>query len=425
MLSGLLDMPWWGYVLATLAMTHVTIASVTIYLHRHQAHRALDLHPAMAHFFRFWLWLTTGTITEQWVAVHRKHHACVESEEDPHSPKIFGIRKVLLEGVELYRIGARDPEDDRQIQPRMPGRLARAQRLQAVHEPRVLPHAAHRRDPVRTCRHHDLGGTDALDPRPRGWRHQRRRPLVGLPELRDAGHLHEHRPLGDPHRRRRAAQQHHHAFASSAKLSSKPWEFDIGWAYIRGLEFLRLARVKKLPPEVVMVPGKIDPDVETIQAVISNRFHVMADYARRVLSRVHAEEIAKNRLEPARPPDVGALASHPRGVTAEPRGETAPGAGSLLTATPSIPSTGTSTNSRRCGSSAMRPMNTWWKRCASGAGRRRRAACEPSRSSPGHCRRIRCVRGTLLPDLTPRPFAGPVRKSRPMGGFFALGAFAT
>ena len=110
MYSGLLDLPWWGYVLATLGMTHVTIASITIYLHRHQAHRALDLHPALAHFFRFWLWLATGTVTGEWVAVHRKHHACVESGEDPHSPKTFGIKKLLLEGAELYREAARDRE---------------------------------------------------------------------------------------------------------------------------------------------------------------------------------------------------------------------------------------------------------------------------------------------------------------------------
>src|SRR5688572_6562054 len=101
--SGWLDLPWWGFVIVALGLTHITIAAVTIYLHRHQAHRALELHPVMAHFFRFWLWLTTGMVTREWAAIHRKHHARCETPDDPHSPQQFGIRKVLLEGAELYR----------------------------------------------------------------------------------------------------------------------------------------------------------------------------------------------------------------------------------------------------------------------------------------------------------------------------------
>src|SRR3982751_6408350 len=108
--SGWLDLPWWGYMVAALILTQITIASVTIFLHRHQAHRALDLHPVVAHFFRFWLWLTTGMGTKAWAAVHRKHHARVETADDPHSPQILGIRKVLLEGAELYRVSACDPD---------------------------------------------------------------------------------------------------------------------------------------------------------------------------------------------------------------------------------------------------------------------------------------------------------------------------
>ena len=292
MLTGLLDMPWWGYVLATLAMTHVTIASVTIYLHRHQAHRALDLHPAVAHFFRFWLWLTTGTVTEEWVAVHRKHHARVESVEDPHSPKIHGIKKLLLEGAELYRIGARDPETIAKYNHGCPDDWLERN----VYKP-----------------HTDRGYylmllIDVVLFGPIGitiWAVQMLWiPIFAAGVINGVGHWWGYRnyetqdistnivPWGvliggeELH-------NNHHAFASSAKLSSKPWEFDVGWAYIRMLEFLRLARVRKLPPEVVMVPGKRDLDIETVQALVSNRFHVMADYAKRVLSRVHAEEIAK------------------------------------------------------------------------------------------------------------------------------------
>ncbi|MFT5351806.1 MAG: stearoyl-CoA desaturase (delta-9 desaturase), partial [Gammaproteobacteria bacterium] len=104
------DLPVWTYVLITLGLTHVTIASVTIFLHRHQTHRALDLHPCISHFFRLWLWLTTGTVTKEWVAIHRKHHARVEADEDPHSPQRVGVLKVLLQGAELYRKEARNPE---------------------------------------------------------------------------------------------------------------------------------------------------------------------------------------------------------------------------------------------------------------------------------------------------------------------------
>src|SRR5213079_255270 len=101
--NGLAPLSWWGYVVVALVLTHITIASVTIFLHRHQAHRGLDLHPAVSHFFRFWLWLTTGMITKEWVAIHRKHHAKCETVDDPHSPQVFGIKKLLLEGSELYR----------------------------------------------------------------------------------------------------------------------------------------------------------------------------------------------------------------------------------------------------------------------------------------------------------------------------------
>src|SRR5258706_2963360 len=109
-LSGAVSLPWWGYIVVTLVLTHITIASVTIFLHRHQAHRGLDLHPAVSHFFRFWLWMTTGMLTKEWVAIHRKHHARCETEEDPHSPQILGIKKVLLEGAELYRVESRNQE---------------------------------------------------------------------------------------------------------------------------------------------------------------------------------------------------------------------------------------------------------------------------------------------------------------------------
>src|SRR3984885_6414013 len=110
MLYGILNLPWWGNVVAAVILTQITIFGVTVYLHRCQAHRALDLHPVVSHFFRFWLWLTTGMVTKEWTAIHRKHHARVETAEDPHSPVVLGIKKVLLEGAELYRVESRNQE---------------------------------------------------------------------------------------------------------------------------------------------------------------------------------------------------------------------------------------------------------------------------------------------------------------------------
>src|SRR3990172_9173882 len=108
--NGLIELPWWGYILATLLLTHITIVAVTIFLHRHQAHRALELHPAISHFFRLWLWLTTGMRTRAWVAIHRKHHAKCETADDPHSPQVKGINEVLWRGAELYQKESQNPE---------------------------------------------------------------------------------------------------------------------------------------------------------------------------------------------------------------------------------------------------------------------------------------------------------------------------
>ena len=292
MYFGLLDLPWWGYVLATLGMTHVTIVSITIYLHRHQAHRALDLHPALAHFFRFWLWLTSGTVTEEWVAVHRKHHACVESGEDPHSPKVFGIKRLLLEGAELYRTAAADPETIAKYNHGCPDDWLERN----VYKP-LTDRGYYLMLVIDVVLFGPIGITI--------WAVQMAwQPVFAAGVINGLGHWWGYRnyetqdistnivPWGiliggeELH-------NNHHAFASSAKMSIKPWEFDIGWIYIRVLQALRLAKVKKLPPEVVMVPGKVDPDIDTVHAVISNRFHVMSEYAKRVMSRVYAEEIAK------------------------------------------------------------------------------------------------------------------------------------
>ncbi|MCP5151371.1 MAG: transposase [Ectothiorhodospiraceae bacterium] len=286
------DLPWWGYVLVTLAMTHLTIIGVTLFLHRAQAHRAVDLHPAVSHVLRLWLWLSTGMDTKQWVAVHRKHHAKVEGPEDPHSPIVHGIRKVLLEGAELYRVEARraetleryghgTPDDwlERNVYSRHSGKGFLLMLLIDV----------------------VLFGPIGLTI----WAVQMAWiPLFAAGVINGVGHYKGYRnfetadtssnivPIGiliggeELH-------NNHHAFASSARFSSRWWELDIGWLYIRVLQAVGLARVKKLPPQMVILPYKAEPDHETVSAVIANRFHVMAEYATTVVQQVVAEELSR------------------------------------------------------------------------------------------------------------------------------------
>ncbi|NIM27364.1 MAG: acyl-CoA desaturase [Gammaproteobacteria bacterium] len=292
MLTGLLELPVWGYIAVTLVATHITIAAVTIYLHRAMAHRALDLHPLVAHFFRMWLWLTTGQVTRQWIAVHRKHHAKVETEEDPHSPQVYGIRKLLLEGAELYRIGVRDKETLERY-----GHGAPDDWLERhVYTP-----------------HSDKGYflTLALNVilfGPIGltiWAVQMLWiPVTAAGVINGVGHWWGYRNFETADASTNIVpfgiviggeelHNNHHAFASSAKLSSKWWEFDIGWLYIRTLETLGLARVKKVAPEPIIVPGKVLADLDSVKGVIGNRLQVMSQYAKIVLTRVYHEELER------------------------------------------------------------------------------------------------------------------------------------
>ncbi|MDQ3563861.1 MAG: transposase [Pseudomonadota bacterium] len=292
MATGLLDIPVWGCVIYTLVVTHITIVTVTVFLHRYQAHRALDLHPAIEHFFRFWLWLTTGMVTRQWVAVHRKHHACVETKDDPHSPQVYGIKKLLLEGTELYRVGTKDQETLEKYGHGTPDDWI---------ERNVY------------TKHAKVGvGSmlviDVLLFGPLGltvWAVQMLWiPIFAAGIVNGLGHYWGYRNFECPDASTNISpwgiliggeelHNNHHAFASSAKLSSKWWEFDIGWMYIKIFALLRLARVKKLAPQPVLAIGKDGLDVDTVRAIIANHLHIMARYAREVVGQVHKEELRK------------------------------------------------------------------------------------------------------------------------------------
>jgi stearoyl-CoA desaturase (delta-9 desaturase) len=295
MYHGLLDLSWWQLLLATLALTHVTIAAVTIYLHRAQAHRGLDLHPVVAHFFRFWLWLTTGMVTKEWVSIHRKHHARCETADDPHSPQVLGIRKVFWQGAELYRAAAADPEIGERF-----GRGTPDDWL----ERRVY------------SAHSGLGVAlmlviDLLLFGPIGltvWAVQMLWiPVLAAGVINGIGHYWGYRNYESPDAARNILpwgiliggeelHNNHHAFPSSAKLSSKWWEFDIGWLYIRLLSALGLARVKKVAPKPRVIAGKEVVDMDTLRAVVVSRMHVLARYAQDVLMPVSSSELCKSEL---------------------------------------------------------------------------------------------------------------------------------
>lgn len=293
MFDGILNLSLWGYVAAALIFTHITIASVTIFLHRAQAHRAVDLHPIVNHFFRFWLWMTTGMVTKEWVAVHRKHHAKCETPDDPHSPMVVGINKVMWEGAELYRTEA--------------------------HKQDTLDHYGHNTPDDWLERNLYGGRTNKLGiaimfvvnlvlfglPGITIWAIQMAWiPFWAAGVINGIGHYWGYRnfevadastnivPIGiiiggeEMH-------NNHHAFGSSAKFSVKWWEFDIGWMYIKIMSMLGLAKVKKIAPRPIIDKSKTVLDKDSVVALVTNRFTVMSNYARKVMKRVYKDEIAK------------------------------------------------------------------------------------------------------------------------------------
>jgi stearoyl-CoA desaturase (delta-9 desaturase) len=285
---GLSGATGWQIVIYTLVVTHITIAAVTIYLHRCQAHRALDLHAIPSHFFRFWLWMTSGMVTKEWAAIHRKHHAKCETEEDPHSPVTRGIKKVLLEGSELYRAEAKNLETLEKYGHGTPNDWIERNlytKYSAFGISLMLI--------VNVMLFGVIGVTV--------WAVQ----MIWIPVtaagiINGIGHYWGYRnfdcndaatniiPFGiliggeELH-------NNHHTFGTSAKLSSKWYEFDIGWMYIRILETIGLAKVKKVAPAPKFDRQKMIADIETLQSVIANRYDVMAKYTKSLKHVWHDE----------------------------------------------------------------------------------------------------------------------------------------
>ena len=283
--NGLLNLSALEIILATLLLTHITIASVTIYLHRHQSHHSLTLHPFISHFFRFWLWLTTGMVTRQWVAIHRKHHAKCETPEDPHSPQVLGINKVLLEGSELYRSEANNqetlekygkgtPDDwlERNIYSRLPYLGITLMLLTDVLLFGVIGITVFAIQMLWI----PIFAAGVINGIGHFWGYRNFEPTDASRNISPWGIL-----IGGEE-----LHNNHHAYPSSARLSNKSWEFDIGWFYIRIMQLLGLAKIKKTAPRIKHITDKQVIDIETVRAIIHNRFHIVKLYGRKVIKPV-------------------------------------------------------------------------------------------------------------------------------------------
>ncbi len=293
--NGLLNFSWWQIVIYALVTTHITICSVTIFLHRHQSHRALDLHPLPSHFFRLWLWLGTGMVTKEFVSIHRKHHAKCETEEDPHSPQTRGIRKLLLEGTELYRAESRNKETMVKYGHGTPNdwierNLYTRYSWQGVGLMLIINLA--------------LFGAIGLTV----WAIQMAWiPVMATGVINGLGHWWGYRNFESPDASTNVSiwgvliggeelHNNHHTYPTSAKFSVKKYEFDIGWVYINLMSKVGLATVRKVPPKLQFGAIKPVADEKTLEALIANRYEVMAGYAREMRRACKSEiEMLKSK----------------------------------------------------------------------------------------------------------------------------------
>ncbi|MBA3596387.1 MAG: fatty acid desaturase [Methylibium sp.] len=297
--DGWLQASWWQVLIAALVFTHITIAAVTIFLHRSQAHRSLDLHPAVMHFFRFWLWLTTGMVTKEWVAIHRKHHAKCETHDDPHSPQTRGIKAVLLTGSEMYRAEAKNEETLAKFGHGTPDDWI---------ERNLYTRYSWQGVGLMLLVNLFLFGAIGASV----WALQMAWiPITAAGIINGLAHWWGYRSFEAPDASTNISpwgiiiggeelHNNHHTYPTSAKLSVKPYEFDIGWAYIRGLEMLGLATVRKTPPKMALGALKPVADSQTLEAIINHRYELMASYGRD-LKAACATEMA--RLKASGQPD--------------------------------------------------------------------------------------------------------------------------
>ncbi len=293
--GGLFSLPWWGYALLALSITHVTIACVTLYLHRGQTHRAIILSPAVSHVMRFWLWLNTGMVTKEWVAVHRKHHHVVETEHDPHSPRHQGLLNVLFKGTEMYRNESVNKETLKvygQGTPRdwLERNLYAKRTLAGIILLFVIQYILF-----------GLGGITV-------WAVQMMWiPFFAAGVINGAGHAVGYRNFDTPDDSTNLVNfgiiiggeelhNNHHAFPGSAKFSLKPWEFDIGWVYIKILQKCKLAVVRQVASPKIQMPQN-NLDLEAAKILFRDHVHVMAEYINAVMRPIFFNELSKAKTQ--------------------------------------------------------------------------------------------------------------------------------
>jgi len=316
MLYGLAPLPWWGYALVSFALIELLFLAITLFLHREQSHDALELNPVLRHAFRFWLWFGSGTVTKQWVAVHRKHHVFADREGDPHSPVLFGLKRVLLEGYELYRAASRDavlldhygrgtPDDwiERHLYSRFPSLglwLFIVTELTLFGIPGIA-----------------MVGVQILA-----------QPLCAAGLINGVGHALGYRSFETDSAATNIVpwglliageelHNNHHAFPRSARFSVQRWEFDPGWMFVRLFGALGLVRVKWVAPRLERAPGRQALDRVLVQALFANRMHVLREYARRVVRPV-CRELARGAGGTRAPRGLAALlVRHPKLLSEE------------------------------------------------------------------------------------------------------------
>ncbi|PLX56947.1 MAG: acyl-CoA desaturase [Chromatiales bacterium] len=292
---GLIDLSFWGYVIISLVMLQVTVTGVTLYFHRDQAHRGVDLHPVLRHFFRFWLWMGTGMTTREWVAVHRKHHAKCETAEDPHSPVVFGLKKVLLEGAELYKEHAADPETLEKYSRGCPDDWLENQLYYRHSYLGILIFV------VAMLLMFGVAGVIMVAVQMSSM------PLLAAGVINGIGHHSGYRNFETEDAATNIVpwgvflggeelHNNHHAFPSSAKFSMRSWEFDIGWMWLTIFSSIGLARVKKVAPKLKFEDEREQIDLETVRAVIVNRMHILREYTRNVTLPVFRNELNRDGL---------------------------------------------------------------------------------------------------------------------------------
>lgn len=290
-INGILDFTVWEKIIATLILTQISIMSVTLYLHRHSAHNALELHPILKHFFRFWLWLTTATNTKEWTAIHRKHHAKCETEDDPHSPVVKGLKTVLLTGAELYKTEADNAETLKRFGQRTPEDWIERH----VYTPHKMKGIA-----LMAVLDFLLFGVAGITI----WAVQMIwMPFFAAGVINGLGHAIGYRNFECKDAATNIVpwglliggeelHNNHHTYPNSAKLSVKPWEFDIGWFYIKVFGFFGLAKPRHVAPKAKQDTSKMELDKDSLMAIIHNRFHVLSEYHKNVMIPVINEQKA-------------------------------------------------------------------------------------------------------------------------------------